>query len=378
MFKLAFLNLFRRKSRTFLALLAVTFGVAAIIVAIALVDGIYQDALQSFGGMNGVLLYQKGALDIPFSAVNLSYKSKLESVSGVKRVVPEISKMIKSIEGKSTSAGDIMNAPWLIAQAPEDLQYSLASAAYTHIVSGRLPSSGDTGYVLIHKDLSDRLNKPVNSTLRIEGKKFKIIGVFETDSSFLSNMVIMNISDARDLFHVPRSTVSIFTIVPNNNTTAEKLANVLKFRFGDDFEVFTSQTFASQLDAIISQLRTLVFIVASISGFIAALGVMNTLLMSIFERTREFGVLRATGWTKDRILALVMLEALFISIIGALLGCMLGWFVAQSLSTLVPMALHTYLFVLAFLFSTVVGLIAGVYPAYRAANIVPVEALRYE
>jgi len=129
---------------------------------------------------------------------------------------------------------------------------------------------------------------------------------------------------------------------------------------------------------IIGNLRLLAIAVALISGIVAGIGIANTILMSVLERFREIGSLKAVGWTNSNVLRMILYEAVFLGIIGGVFGIILGFVVAELISSLSGIGYYASpaLIITSFLYAILLGVVAGVYPAYRASKLNPIEALR--
>jgi putative ABC transport system permease protein len=171
---------------------------------------------------------------------------------------------------------------------------------------------------------------------------------------------------------------------------AEEIGAILRARHRtgigeDDFSIFTQEDFLSTAETITSVLTIFLGGIAAISLLVGGIGIMNIMLVSVIERTREIGLRKALGARKVDILVQFLAESSLLSLTGGLLGIVLGWLIslvvgriaAASNTDLVP-AIGLNAVLLATIFSTAVGLFFGLYPANRAANLEPVEALRYE
>ncbi|HTX93181.1 MAG TPA: ABC transporter permease [Anaerolineales bacterium] len=236
-------------------------------------------------------------------------------------------------------------------------------------------------------------------TLRINGQTFTIVGILKSKggTSFGSsdNQAIIPLTTARDrVIQRPSNYVDmIFVQATNAGTVSDadtQISNIMRMRHhvavgSEDFSVFNQQDLAQTASSIIGVLTVFLGGIAAISLLVGGIGIMNIMLVSVTERTREIGLRKAVGARNRDILLQFLIESLFLSLLGGVLGILLGWLIAliigriasASGSTLTP-AVSLNAILLATLFSAAVGLFFGIYPARRAARLEPVEALRYE
>ncbi len=236
-------------------------------------------------------------------------------------------------------------------------------------------------------------------TLRINNQTFTIIGILKSKggTSFGSsdNQAIIPLTTARDrVIQTPGNYVDmIYVQATSADTVTEastQISNIMRMRHhvkvgAEDFSVFNQQDLAQTASSIIGVLTIFLGGIAAISLLVGGIGIMNIMLVSVTERTREIGLRKAVGARNRDILVQFLVESLFLSLLGGVMGILLGWLIAlligriasASGTSLTP-AVSLNAILLATLFSAAVGLFFGIYPARRAALLEPVEALRYE
>ncbi len=156
------------------------------------------------------------------------------------------------------------------------------------------------------------------------------------------------------------------------------MQRILTPRFGDQFSVFTQEQTLGILSTLLGTLTAMLAGLASISLLVGGIGIMNIMLVSVSERTREIGIRKAVGARTYDILSQFVIEAMVLSVLGGVLGILVGAGGALAMQKWVPAQVTFWAVALAFLFSAAVGVFFGVYPAYRASRLDPIEALRYE
>jgi len=239
----------------------------------------------------------------------------------------------------------------------------------------------------------------IGEKIRIEGQPFRIIGILTPrgGSAFGSedNVVIIPFSTAQSRL-IRRSNDRVdFILVQAVSAdlvtqATEEISQILRARHrtdlgADDFQIFSQQDFVATAQSITSVLTIFLGGIAAISLLVGGIGIMNIMLVSVTERTKEIGLRKAIGARKRDILIQFLTESSLLSMFGGILGIGLGWTIAFVVG-LIAAANNTELtpvvgvdaILLATLFSTAVGLFFGIYPANRAANLQPVEALRHE
>jgi putative ABC transport system permease protein len=252
----------------------------------------------------------------------------------------------------------------------------------------------------VAEDLFDRKDGLVGETVRIEGQPFRVIGVMEEKGggSFGSEddtiFIPLSTAQARLLRRSTADRVDMILVQAASaelvDQATEEVSQILRNRHRtmvgeDDFTIINQQDILSTAATITNVLTIFLGGIAGISLLVGGIGIMNIMLVSVIERTREIGLRKAMGARKRDILIQFLTESVLLSLFGGLIGILLGWGIgevvgsiaAASGTDLVPeVGMDAVL--LATIFSSAVGLFFGLYPANRAASLEPVEALRYE
>ncbi len=263
---------------------------------------------------------------------------------------------------------------------------------------------GRASVVLLGPDAADKLfgrhSGLIGETVRIEGQPFRVIGILESKGggSFGSqdNVAIIPFSTAQARLirrSNPNQVDIIFVEVISAELVpqaTEEVTQILRERHrtpigADDFTVFSQENFLQTASTITGVFTTFLGGIAAISLLVGGIGIMNIMLVSVTERTREIGLRKALGARKRDILIQFLTESSLLSLLGGLIGIFLGWLIADVVGRVAAAAgtpfnpsVKLSAVLLATLFSAAVGLFFGIYPASRAANLEPVEALRYE
>jgi len=247
------------------------------------------------------------------------------------------------------------------------------------------------------KDLFGATGNPVGRDIRVGERKFAVIGVLTAKSrDFLASIGSAGGQNANNRLLIPYPLYQQMTgmlkdisllqaeavSLEQADTAATQIKGVLKRRHGDRF-VYKAETMAQYIRTTENILNWVTFIgvvAASVSLFVGGMGIMNIMSTSVLERTREIGIRKALGASRREIHMQFLFEAVFISSIGGVLGLILGISAGYALVlfTKIPLEPSWPMVIISMAVSTGVGLVSGYYPAYRAANLKPVEALRFE
>jgi putative ABC transport system permease protein len=397
--KLSIRTIRRNVLRSMLTVLGIVIGVAAVIVMVQLGQGTTASVTSSVASLgSNILMVRPGQAGFgPASASadmrNFSVKDVdaiQNEVSGVSTVAPMVTRSMTSIYGNVNHAQQVTGTDdryfvardWKVASGREFTDAEVQSGAAVCILgtstSTALFGEGD----------------PVGETIRIKQLACKVIGVLETkgNSGFgqdQDDIIVMPLKTMQRRI-VGNSDISLLYVsVDSAYQTADVQTNIedlLRERRGvgpdgkDNFSVQDMAQIASMLTSISGVLTGLLSSVAGVSLLVGGIGIMNIMLVSVTERTREIGIRLAIGAQANQVLLQFLVEAVVLSLFGGVLGIALGLGLGalggKMLS--VPFVLNPTIVAIAFVFSALVGVAFGYFPARRAARLDPIEALRHE
>jgi ABC-type antimicrobial peptide transport system permease subunit len=359
-------NLLRRRTRTLLTVVGIAIGVAAVVALGAMAEGFinaYTTVLTSAGA--DVIVTQSDAADILLSAVDDAVAPQLAVIPGVKQVSGVVVSMITTPE-----------VPYFIVFGLEPNTFGMA---HYKIVAGQpLWRERQT---LLGKTAARIFKRQVGDYFRIQDVSFRIVGIYETGQGVEDMGAVVSLKDAQEIFKKPRQ-VTYYQIKTTRPEMTEAAIKEIERRFPKLAASRSANFMDEQTETTL--LRAMGWFIGLLAVIGGGLGMMNTMLMSVFERTREIGVLRALGWRRERVLTMILGEAFWLCLVGGVMGCLIGAALVYTLNqvpALVGMfdnALSPALFAQGMFIALLLGAAGGLYPAWRAAQLQPVEAMRYE
>lgn len=366
-------NLLRRKIRTILTIVGISVGVAAIISLGALANG-FQSGFTSMlsGSKADLIISQPNTYDISTSSLDENLYKEFQAM-------PEVEDVSSMIQGYSQAE----NEPFFFVFGyPENSfvleRYQIKKGISLSDVSPR-QTRGQP--LILGTAAAEILKKDVGDTIRLTNRVFRVVGIYDTGDAMEDAGAVVFLKDAQELLGKPRQ-VSLFYIKLKEGNLKDRFIQRIERRF-PDLSVSGMEEYADK-QSMQDIFQGYVWAISGLAIVIGGVGMMNSQLMSVFERTREIGVLRAMGWSRFRILWMIFGESLTVCVAGGVLGSVLGFgliywlsktttFFGVSTSSIEPRLLST-----AFIVVLVLGLVGGLYPAYRASKLLPIEALRYE
>jgi putative ABC transport system permease protein len=396
-------SLSANKLRSSLTILGIVIGVAAVIAMISIGRGAENTITGSIQGIgtNLLFVFRGGSEDVrnpqPLTLGDAEAIADHFQAPNVAGVAPALTG-----NGKVSFGGETTNT------SIEGVTPDYARVRNLGVTEGSFITQehilGRASVVLLGTDVADKLFGRtaglVGETVRIEGQPFRVVGVLESKGgSAFSNeddRVIVPLTTAQTRL-IRRSTRDRVDLILVEAISAQavpqasaEVAQILRTRHrtaigADDFTILTQQDFLATAQTITGVLTIFLGGIAAISLLVGGIGIMNIMLVSVTERTREIGLRKALGARRLDILIQFLTESSVLSLIGGLIGIALGWAIsyavgqfAQANDVSINPTINIDTILLATLFSTAVGLFFGLYPANRAAGLEPVEALRYE
>jgi putative ABC transport system permease protein len=396
-------SLYSNKMRSILTTLGIVIGVAAVIAMIAIGTGAQDTILNQISGIgtNLLFIFEGNEEDSSITVSPLTMQDA--NAIGDVFAAPHVELVAPVIQGSGTIkfSGETKSTQ-IFGVTP-----SFQAVRNYELIEGEFISeenvNGRASVVLIGVDVAEQLfgqsENLVGETVTIDGQPFRIIGILapKGGGQFGSqdNVVLVPITTARsrlmtreqgkvDIIYL--KAISADSVPEATSEVQEILRKRHRTDLGeDDFTIYSQQDFLTLASSITNVFKIFLSGIAGISLLVGGIGIMNIMLVSVTERTKEIGLRKAIGAKKKDILIQFLTESSLLSMMGGILGIILGWIISAlvgSFATTQGVAFQPQVdlgaILLATVFSTAVGLFFGIYPANKAANLEPVEALRHE
>jgi putative ABC transport system permease protein len=402
-FSIAFDTLWRNKLRSFLTLLGVIFGVAAVIVVVSLIEGfnVYIDEKIADIGTNA-LSVQKFAiedfasLDSFLEASRRNPDVRAGDAEAIRNLAPLVDKI--SVRARTIAEVKYGNEVIQAVQTQGAPANAIDIDRFT-VESGRFffeqEDLKSREVVFIGHDVADRFfptGDPVGKSIKIDGRPYTVIGVAKSQGSVFGQsrdaFVIIPITTFLETFGSRRSLTILVTSRDQESyaATVDQVRSALRVRRQlspnerENFGIMTPDAINELRDNIFGTIQTTTIGVTAISLIVGGIVIMNIMLVSVTERTREIGIRKAIGARRNDILRQFLAESTILAMLGGVIGTLVAFSLALVVrnTTPIPTALPIAWTITSIGVSAIVGLVSGVYPAWRAAGLDPIVALRAE
>ncbi|MBO0961148.1 ABC transporter permease [Neobacillus sp. MM2021_6] len=381
--KMALRSIKGNKLRSALTMLGMIIGVSSVIILVSIAQGSARNVTSQINQLGtNLLTINTFGTDVALTEDKISALSKLD---GVKAVSPVVSGRVNVKKDRTTSQ---------VTLTGTNADYS--TVRDTSVSAGRFITDLDMEYrqkiVVLGADTASTFfgtENPVGQYLQIEGTSFKVVGVLVSKGSSMGqsgdNVVIVPLSSGQRL--VKSSTINQVYLQGKSEDQMDFVMNEIKMTMAslypnksDSYSVTNQQDIMDTMSSVSDTMTMMLGGIASISLLVGGIGIMNIMLVSVSERTKEIGIRKAIGAKRRDVLLQFLIEAVVLSGVGGIIGIIAGVGLGKILSTLLRLSVSfsSSVLLLSFLFSLVVGVVFGVFPANKASKLNPIQALRYE
>lgn len=365
---LIFKNVLRQKTRTLLTLVGISIGIATIIALGAVADGLkstFEGIVNT--GEADFIVAQAGTADLALSRIDEDRVRELKGIDGVAQA-----------EGVSVGVTGYGDSPFFVIFGMREAGMELAGI---HMVDGRHPI-GD-GEIVIGKIAKATTGVEVGDTMELFGSPQRVVGIFETGQQMQDGGGVMELTTMQELSRTGDK-VTMALVKTEKNADINALTELIDDVHAGELITVKSVEEISRVDQGGQMIDAATWMISALAIVIGGIGVMNTMIISVYDRIREIGVLKAVGWKRRTIVSMVLGEAVIIGLASVVVGSALAMAVLIPLSNsavvqsfLAP-SYSWGLWAQATVVAVLVSVIGGLYPAWKAANFSPIEALRYE
>ncbi len=380
MLRFAFQNLLAKKARTALALTGLTISIFGVIGLISVSGGIHMLLRDALSLVEGIQVLRKETRSPMISRLPADCVDAREKLPGVRVAVPTVFWPATLIDGRMPLVDADVFEMYVVVGTDVKRRDRLRGGGVfkQHLIRGRPLEDPEKPELMIPEDAARHYKKDVGDRMNVNGQDFEIVGVFRTRSLLLDRDLVVPLKFAQKAANMPPSIVSTIYVESEDGTNPKDVAREIE-RALPDAKAMTPDEVDTEFSRIWAAVDVYLAAIASIAVAVGAVGIVNTMLMSVNERVTEFGVLRATGWRRRDVIRLVLLESAGLGLAGGTIGCAIGSAVVVVVGFFLPLrpAVTPSLLATSFGIAIGLGVLGGLYPAWRASRLNPIDAIRF-
>jgi putative ABC transport system permease protein len=371
---LVYKNVTRRRIRSALTVSGMAVAVTAVVALVGIANGFQRSFLDLYKGHGvDIVVVRARVADRMTSELDQAIGARIGAIAGVAAVEPVLLDAI-SLQDQG-----------LYGVVVQGLQPDAQLVREQTLVEGRALTPGDARAVMLGQILARNLDKHAGDRLEVyEGEIFDVVGVYDRHNIFENGAMIVPLAQLQDLLG-QSDQVTAFNVTLGKEKDAAAVRKVVAAieGLGVGVSAMATDDYVAT-DAKIQGATAMAWSTSAIALVIGAIGMLNTMIVSVFERTSEIGILRAIGWRKSRIVRMILLESGLLCLAGAVIGTLLALLLTYALSRLpassgmVGAGVAPRVVAQGFVIAAMIGLLGALYPAYRAARLLPTVALRNE